>query len=146
MLLLPQPGLSSRYSYDLDLIIIPDVAADIPFRFAKRCVAFSRHPFGLKAAKEALHRSIIPTVSAPTPSLLNLMMRQLLPEHLACVMTALVRVKHHTLWTASRFIRCAAPRIVSCESGLVEYDQPIILRLSRSRTTARYNQHCPDHT
>ena len=71
-------------------VIAQHVNQYFSFRFSKRAVAYRWHPFCLQASEEALHRTIIPTVTAATHTLRDLASPDQLPEFPARVMTALV--------------------------------------------------------
>jgi hypothetical protein len=68
-------------------------------RFRRRRVARARHPLRFQAAKQAFHRGIISTVSAPTHALLNPVTPQPLPELPAGVLPTLVGMEHQPRWS-----------------------------------------------
>src|SRR5690606_4103471 len=79
------------------VIAMHQVMADVPLRLSGSHVACRRYPFCFQAAKQPLHRSVVPAVAASTHALLHAVAPQPLPEQAAGVLAALVGVKHHLL-------------------------------------------------
>jgi hypothetical protein len=53
---------------------------DVPMCFLRRQVTYRRHPFGLEAAEQSLHRGVVPAISAAAHALLYSIAPQALTE------------------------------------------------------------------
>lgn len=80
------------------------VVTDVSVRFLFRHVAHGRYPFSFQAAKHALHRRIIPTVSTTAHALAQAVKYEPLAKLAAAILQALIRVKQQSLGPATLFI------------------------------------------
>jgi len=78
--------------------------ADIPVSFWCRHVSHVWHPLRFQLSEQALHRRIVPAVSAPAHALLNPVSPQPLTEFSTDVLTTLIGVELQFLWSAALFI------------------------------------------
>ncbi|CAK9886689.1 MAG: hypothetical protein XXXJIFNMEKO3_03135 [Candidatus Erwinia impunctatus] len=116
-------------------VIARDVADYRALSLAEAVIALRRHPFGLQAPEEPLHRGIIPAVTPATHALLYPTAPQSLPVLTAGIVAALIAVEHHACWLTPKL-----PGHLQC------FDREGRVRRRRYRPAHRFAgeqiQHC----
>lgn len=86
--------------------VIPyDITGNRIFGLDKALITRGGDPFGLQAPEEPFHRAIIPTVTASTHTLLNLITPQRLAVFTAGIVASLITMEHDTCRTATQLPR-----------------------------------------
>ena len=86
------------------IVVIRQVAQHISLSLPLAGIAMLRHPFRFQASEKALHRCVVPAVTAAAHALFDPVAPEHLAEFNAGVMATLVRVKHQLLRAASGFV------------------------------------------
>lgn len=86
------------------VVVIRQVAQHISLSLSLAGIAMLGHPLRFQASEKALHRCIVPAVTAAAHALLDAVAPEHLAELNAGVVAALVRVKHQLLRTTSGLV------------------------------------------
>src|SRR3569833_1837407 len=88
----------------LPVVPVHQIMADIPMCLLSAGITETRNPFRFEAAKQPLHRRIVPAIATSAHALLHAITPKQQTKRAAEILDALIRMKQDTRWSASLFV------------------------------------------